>query len=338
MTSAAREFASWSILAHQLLYLRDMTPAGRWLGLAALAVLPATPAFAAPVDIAYLHDLSDFTGRIPYSDARVVADVPRSEVYAVYGNEIRVFNTAGMETYRFEVDFAVGRVVDLGIEGGGDMLILAYASGAGEGTQRWSLIRADYRGRPTGEVGLDRSGDAAGLLPNRLLLRQGRIWLVSLGQMRAACYLPDGKLERILDLGKLAGLAEKDRGNAEIGGLDVAGDGTIVFAVPVQFRVHAIDPGGGIRSFGRSGSAAGNFGILGDVAVDGEGNIFLSDRQRSVVMIFTREFRFLHEAGRTSRNGWLARPGALAIDPGGRLYVSQMRSLGIAVFGIAMAP
>ena len=315
-----------------------MVLANRLAGAAALAALFASPVIAGPVELTYLHDLADFTGRIPYSDARVVVDAPRSEVYTVYGNEIRVFNKAGMEIYRFEMDFSVGRVADLGIESGGDILMLLYASGAVEGAKQWWLLRADFRGRPMGELAVDQSGDAKGLLPNRLLLRAGRIWLLSQGQMRAASYFPDGKLERVLDLAELAGLSDEERVSAEVNGMDIGSDGTVVFAVPVQFRVHAIDPGGGVRSFGRSGSAAGNFGVLGDVALDAEGNIFLSDRQRSVVMVFNREFRLLREADRISNREWLARPGALAIDPAGRLYVSQVRNRGVAVFAIAPPP
>jgi sugar lactone lactonase YvrE len=156
--------------------------------------------------------------------------------------------------------------------------------------------------------------------------------------MRAAAYTPDGKLERVLDLPELAALPEEDRANAELGGFDVASDGTIVFAIPVQFRVHAIDPDGAVRSFGKTGSAAGNFGVLSDVVLDRDGNIFVSDRQRSVVMVFTHEFRFLREFGQTMGREWLARPGAMALDPSGRLYVSQARNRGIAVYAIASAP
>src|SRR5262249_1648126 len=150
-------------------------------GAAALWSLLAAGAAAGPVELTYLYDLADFTGTIPYSDARVVADVPRHEVYTIYGNEIRVFNNAGMEIYRFDMDPALGRMVDLGIESNGDMLMLVY-SPAGTDGPRWTLLRADYRGRPTEEVMLERTGDAAGLLPNRLLLRAGRIWLVTQGQ------------------------------------------------------------------------------------------------------------------------------------------------------------
>src|SRR5262249_11834634 len=159
-------------------------------------------------------------------------------------------------------------------ESNGDMLMLVY-SPAGTDGPRWTLLRADYRGRPTEEVMLERTGDAAGLLPNRLLLRAGRIWLVTQGQMRAACYRPGGKLERIVDLAELAGIPPEERPNAEVSGLDVGADGTVVFAVPVQFRVHVVDSGGAVRSFGKSGSAGGNFGVQGDVALDGEGNIFV---------------------------------------------------------------
>jgi hypothetical protein len=321
-----------------LLYLDDMALPRRLAWVTALAALLASTATAGPVELTYLYDLADFTGRIPYSDARVVVDAPRSEVYTVYGNEIRAFNNAGMEIYRFGVDPAEGRVADLAIESSGDILLLMYASGAGEGARQWSLLRADFRGRPTGKVDLDRSGGAADLLPNRLLLRAGRIWLLSQGQMRAASYLPGGKLERALDLAELAALPEADRGNAEVTGLDVGGDGTVVFVIPEQFRVHAIDPAGGVRSFGKPGSSAGKFGVLGDVALDGDGNVYISDRQRGVVMVFNREFHFLRETDRISNREGLARPGGLALDPAGRLYISQMRRRGVAVFAIAPAP
>jgi len=307
-------------------------------GWAVLAALLMSPAPSGPVELAYLYDLSDFTGRIPYSDARVVADAPRSEVYTLYGNRIRVFNSSGMEIYQFEVDPAAGRILDLGIESDGDILMLMFASAAGEGTTRWSLVRADFRGRMTHELDIDHSGAAAGLLPNRLIIRSGKIWLVSQSQMRAACYLPDGKLDRILDLAELAGLTPEDRANAEVSGLDVGKDGTVVFAVPEQFQVHAIDPGGGVRSFGRAGSAAGNFGVLGDVTLDDRGNLIVSDRLRGVVMVFDRDFHFLRETGSTGGGDRLVRPGGLALDPAGRLYVSQVRDRGIAVFSVSPAP
>jgi hypothetical protein len=229
-------------------------------------------------------------------------------------------------------------VADLAIESNGNILMLVFAAGAGGPSTEWSLLRADFRGRPMNKLVLDRPGEIEGFLPNRLLIRSGKIWLLGQGQMRAACFLPTGRLERVLDLAELAGLPPEERGNAEVSGLDVGANGTVVFAVPVQFQVHAIDPGGAVRSFGRSGSAAGNFGVLGDVALDEEGNVFLSDRQRGVVMVFDGEFRFLRETDRAGNREWLARPGALALDPAGRLYVSQVRDRGVAVFSTAQVP
>jgi hypothetical protein len=308
------------------------------IAIAAVAalLLPAV-AVAGPVELTYLYDLSDFTGVIPYSDARVVVDPSHSEVYMLYGNEVRVFNDSGMEIYRFQLDFSIGRIVDLAAGSSGDLVMLIYDASGG-GRTRWWLERTDFRGRPAGEIPLERTGDAAEMLPTRVLLRAERTWLISQSQMLAACYQPDGKLERVLDLAGLAGIPPDERANAEVSGLDIGADGTVVFAVPVQFMVHALDPGGAVRSFGRSGSAAGNFGVLGDVALDGEGNIFVSDRQRSVVMSFTRDFQFLREAGRISGGAWLARPGTLAFDPAGRLYVSQVRDRGVAVFTTGPRP
>lgn len=303
----------------------------------ALLALSVLPAFSEPADVVYRHDLADFTGTIPTSDARVVVDPPRSEVYTVYGNEVRVFNDAGMEIYRFRVNADDGRVSDLAIEENGSLLMILYAPDD-PARRTWSLRRFDFRGRPLDEIALDRDGALSELLPNRLLLRQGAIWLVSQGQMRAAAFSFDGSLRMDLDLASKAGLSPEDRGNAEVSGFDVGADGTIAFAIPVQFRVHAIGPDGTVRSFGRAGSAAGNFGVLGDVALDPEGNLFVSDRLRSLVMIFNRDFRFLREFGTVYRRQRLARPGSIALDPAGVLYVSQVRDRGVAVFAITSAP
>ncbi len=315
-----------------------MLLAKRLAVLASLHALSAVPALSEPADVVYRHDLADFTGTIPTSDARVVVDPARSEVYTLYGNEVRVFNDAGMEIHRFAIDLETGRLLDLAVEDGGDLLLLVYESGAGEGAKNWSLVRADFRGRPSGTLALERPESVEPFLPNRLFLRNGKVWLLSQGQMRVAVWGRDASFERVLDLAALAGLPDDRRASAEVSGFDVGADGTVVFAIPVQFRVHAIDPDGKVRSFGKAGSAAGNFGVLGDVVLDREGNLFVSDRLRGLVMVFRPDFRFLREFGRTANNAWLARPGAMALDPAGRLFVSQVRNRGVAVFAIASAP
>ena len=313
--------------------MRFATP--RTLGLFVALAAAVCPAAAAVVDVTYRYDLADFSGTIPYSDARVVVDSARSEVYTVYANEVRVFNDAGMEIYSFFMDPVEGRLLDLAVKEDGDLLLLVYATGSPEDTPRWSLVEADYRGRVTGALDVDLSGDAAGLLPNILLLRNGSIWLTSTEQMRTCAFALDGSLAKSLDLAAIAGLTEEERNGASIGGLDIAPDGTVVFGIPVVFRVTAVSPDGSTRSFGRSGSAAGNFGVLAGLACDREGNLFVADRQRSLVIVFDKDFRFVREFGKTKNREWLIRPGLLAIDAAGRLYVSQIRRMGVAVFTVA---
>jgi hypothetical protein len=74
------------------------------------------------------------------------------------------------------------------------------------------------------------------------------------------------------------------------------------------------------------------------VAADGRGHIFVSDRLRGVIMMFDDDLRFLSEFGQNgSPRERLARPGALAVHPDGKLYVSQLRNRGVAVYAIRSA-
>ena len=74
--------------------------------LAALATIAALAAFshvalAEDLAVRHLYTLSDFSGAVPYNGGRLVADPPTGEIYVVASNEVRVFNDAGMQVYRF---------------------------------------------------------------------------------------------------------------------------------------------------------------------------------------------------------------------------------------------
>jgi len=304
-------------------------------GLAATALIPLS-AGAGPVEVGYQYELADFTGTIPYSDARVVLDPSRNEAYSVFANEVRVFNAAGMEIYGFNVDpFSVGRLLDLAVEDDGNLLLLIYGAREEDGAASWAIVRADYRGRLRGEIALDRSGAPDGFQPNRLLLRSGALWLGATTSMSLVQFHRSGEVARVVDLAEIAGIPLDDRRNAEVAGIDVDPAGNILYSVPVQFRVYLVAPDGSARSFGRAGSAAGNFGNVSGVVSDGQGHIWVSDRLRGVVMGFDSEFRFLREFGQTGAvRERLVRPGALALNPAGKLYVSQLGKRGVAVYAI----
>lgn len=52
-----------------------------------------------------------------------------------------------------------------------------------------------------------------------------------------------------------------------------------------------------MTSFGRSGSAAGRFGVIAGIAVDRQGRVIVADKLKSVVMVFDKDFTFLSEFG-----------------------------------------
>jgi hypothetical protein len=153
--------------------------------------------------------------------------------------------------------------------------------------------------------------------------------------MIAASFGTDGASLRTIDLAEVAGVAPADRDSVGIRGFDVDASGSVLFAVPTLFRVYVVAADGTTRSFGKVGSAAGNFGIVAGVASDGRGDIIVSDRLRNVVMVFDEEFRFIREFGQEQNaKNRVVRPGSLAIGAGGKLYVSQLGNRGIAVFAI----
>jgi sugar lactone lactonase YvrE len=137
------------------------------------------------------------------------------------------------------------------------------------------------------------------------------------------------------DLGAMIGVEEKDRPNTEIFGFCVDGAGNMFFTVPVLFQAFRIGTDGKVAFFGKAGSSPGMFGVASGIAVDGGGNIFVSDKRRHVVMVFDHNFRFLQEfGGYGGRRENLTHPDDLCVDSSGKLYVSQLLKRGVSVFQV----
>lgn len=291
---------------------------------------------AGPVEAGRLYELSDFTGPVPCSDALVVADAAHDETYTIFANEVRIFNASGMQVYRFVVDPSAWQLTSLAVDARGDLLLLVHRQGV-DGAP-WSIVRADYRGRMQDPLTLAVPAELAGFHPNRMSLRAGAIWLVSTDQMLAASFSPDGAWIRTLDLAAVAGIPSGDRGSFGLGGFAFEASGSVLFAVPTQFKVYQVAADGTVATFGRVGSSAGGFGIVSGLAADDRGNIFVADRLRNVVMVFDESFRFVREFGQSGAAAKrLVRPGDLAVGASGKVYVSQLGNGGVAVFATAAA-
>ena len=210
----------------------------------------------AAVKGSFVYKLSDFTGTIPYSWSRVVADKERNEIYVLYQNTIRVFNESGMEIYRFGDDLDLGLIVDVAVDQNGDILLLAYKAIRGE--INGEIIRCNYRGEPKSEIELKNlPPEFSRFAPNRMVYHDGNLYLVSLSGLNIVVADHEGNFKKGYDLFSLLELEEKDRGNVEVIGFSVDREGNILFTVPALFRACILSPDGKMNWFGKAGKRSG---------------------------------------------------------------------------------
>lgn len=290
----------------------------------------------AQVTVTHLYNLANFSGVVPYSDVRLAGDSAHDELYVIDGNSVHVFNSTGMEVFAFGNDTDLGNLRDLAVDEDGDLFILSDERPFGGGEPEMFILRCNYRGEPKVRLALTHlPAEFSGFSPSRLFYRDGKLVLVSTRQMWAVVADRGGSVEKTYDLGQLAGIVESQRPDTEIFGVNLDPQGNLLFTVPVAFKAFVLAPDGGMRSFGKSGGAPGMFGITAGIAGDEQGNIFVADKLRSVVMVFDNEFRFVREFGsRGIRPENLIVPNELTYVRSGKLFVTQARSRGVSVFSI----
>ncbi|HXH28679.1 MAG TPA: hypothetical protein VNL37_06515 [Candidatus Polarisedimenticolia bacterium] len=316
------------------------TGAGLGLGLLLAAAAATLAAADGPLAIRYLYNLSDFTGVVPYNDVRLYADRAHDEVYAATGNAVRVFNGAGMEVYHFDGDPALGTIFDLAVDAQGDLLLLTLSLGPGRTGPGWLVAHCDYRGVLKDRIvphGLPP--ELASFRPNVMTLREGRLLLASLADLRAVEIDRSGAFHAAYDLARLAGLKDETRRNNEMFGFSVDRRGRMLFTIPTLFRAFVVDPDGTVRTFGRGGSAPGAFSVASGIVGDDAGHLFIADKGRGVVLVFDDRLEFVTEFGAAApERGGLVRPTDLALGDAGKLYVTQARDRGVAVFQVGEPP
>jgi len=239
-----------------------------------------------------------------------------------------------MEAYRFDADPRSGTVFDLAVDASGDLLLLTLSFDPARMDAGWFIARCDYRGEPVGRVTIaDWPAELAAFRPNVLIDRGERLVLASLAQFQVVEIDRSGRFHRAFDLARILGLKEGERSKNDIAGFSMDARGNMLFSVPTMFKVFEIVPGGGTRSFGRAGSSPGAFGNIAGVVADDRGNVIVADKARGVVMIFDDRLEFVTEFG-SGDDGRpaLTRPTDLALGASGRLYVTQARERGVAVF------
>jgi len=292
-------------------------------------VLGASTA-SAQVQATYLYSLSDFSGPLRYDWVRVRVDQERNETYVLFQNLVRIFNQSGMEIFSFGDDLDLGHILDLAIDGNGDLILLSYKD------SRSLVTRCNFRGEPIGPVEITNLPAGLAFYANRMVYRNGLFYFASLPTSSMIVTDASGVFRQHVEFLALLEEADKKKGTGETIGFDVDQEGSVYFTIPTLFKVFKYSPDGKLTYFGRPGSAPGRFGILAGIAIDGRGNLYVADKLKCVVMVFDKGFNFLGEFGyRGPRPENLILPDDVTLDRQDRLYVSHARQRGISVFSLA---
>ncbi len=291
----------------------------------------SSPAWGEGVAASYLYNLSNFTGVVPYSWTKVSIDREKNEIYVISNGSVSIFNERGMEIYRFSDDSDIGAAADVAVDKDGNIFVLSYKGSSAV------ITLCNFRGEAISRVELkDLPTGLSEFSPDRMIYREGLLYLVSLGSMRVIITDGDGNFKAVYDIASIIGLEEDERADTGIVGFNVDREGNMLFTVPAIARAYVVSPDRTVRSFGKRGSAPGRFGIPAGIVADAAGHYLVADTLRCVVMAFDKDFGFLTEFGfRGSGPGNLIGPRELAVDNGSKIYVSQLRRRGVSVFQIS---
>ena len=289
---------------------------------------------AQPAKGTFLYNLSNFTGTISFSWPRVFIDQERNEVYVIYQNLIRVFNETGMEVYRFGDELDLGAIVDITLDRDGNILVLSHRWSQTTGRVDYEITRCNYRGEPKSKTEVKNlPAQYSKFLPNRMIYREGNLYLVSLVTMVVIVTDADGVFKEVYDILPLLELEEKEKQDAMMEGFSIDKEGNFLFTVPPLFRAYKISPDRKVTYFGKPGGAPGKFNIVAGIATDSRGNILVVDKLKCSVMVYDKNFNFLNQfSSRGWKPGFLIAPEDIVIDNQGRVYLTQAGNKGISVF------
>jgi len=286
----------------------------------------------AEVQTDFLYSLSNFSGTVPLNLARIHFDEDRQEMYVTDSGTggVRIFNAQGMEIYRFGDDWNLGSINAAAVRKDGNILLL------NQTISKNTIFVCNFRGEVVSELALQNlPSDFGGFSPGGMVYRHEKLYLLDNNAMRLLVTDSNGVSMIGYDLASLVEIEEKKRSQTAIGGFSVDREGNILFTVPVLFSAFKLTPEGKLSGFGRPGSAPGRFNNTGGIVADDRGYYYVSDRLKSAVLIFDKNFKFVKEFGYRGRKpDNLISPRDLSLDAKGRLYVSQLSSRGVSVFKI----
>lgn len=276
---------------------------------------------------AYLYDLSTATGVAHSTWAGVTYDRRNDEAYVVYDGLVRIFNKSGMEIYRFGRDEDVGIVMRVAVLDSGDLIVLSSIDG------QHVFLHCDFRGRRLDKFeikGLPPSFHMP-FRPDEVVAEAGNVYLAETGLGRVVVTDATGVYRNSYVVSDL--IPRKNaKEDLSFGSFSVDPAGNLLFTMPLAFGAAVVSPEGVLRTFGVKGSAPGKFNIAGKLVGDERGDYFVTDKLRSVVMVFDKDLQFIGEFGyRGDEHGNLVAPFDIAAG-NGKVIVSQAGNRGVTVF------
>jgi DNA-binding beta-propeller fold protein YncE len=295
------------------------------------------------VTATYLYTLSNSTGIVPVSWAKLAVDAAKDEVYVLSLTKINIFNETGMQIYTFNETGELGSVSDAAVRSNGDILVLGSRSGHNE------IIRCDFRGESVSTIELKNLPAAyADFTPNRIVVREASLYFGDTNSMKVVVSDDEGVFQKGYDIASIISEQlknenvgeneiEKEKQDGGMTGFSVDADGNILFTNSALARVYRLSSEGTLQSFGRRGSTPGKFGVPADVIMDATGKYLLvADILRCVVLVFDKGFQFQTEFGlRGYKPSNLIGPMYMAVDGDNRIYVSQLRNRGVNVYQLS---
>jgi DNA-binding beta-propeller fold protein YncE len=296
----------------------------------------------AKLQVSFLYMLANFSGPIPSQWARIDYDQLNNEIITLNtrSNEVQIFNREGMELYAFGDNGEIPRLRDIAAGDDGSIYGLS-TNYRDNGIQVFN-----YRGEPEPTVFLVSFPEEwANFYADRMEYQDNNFYLLDSKAMQFAVISSDGTFIQMHDVGERlwAIVEEKDPEKKKITEVDISGfnidnSGNIYFTSPLISSAFRLSLDGSLVPFGRSGSGPGKFGVVSGIAVDEQGNIYVADRLRSVVLIFDQNFIFQGEFGyRGGREEDMLVPDDLVVDQqGDRIFVSQAANKGVGDYRVIL--
>ena len=172
------------------------------------------------------------------------------------------------------------------------------------------------------------------LRPNRLVYRNGKIYLADFQARKIVVTDSSGTFVDGYDVGAVLVKEDKPGSENDMVGFNVDRDGNMLFTVPTLFTAFRMSRDHKVDSFGSPGNLEGKFNVVGGIASDDKGFIYVADILKSVVMVYDKDFKFQMQFGhRGTERGSLIAPLQVEVM-NDKIFVNQARNQGVSVFRI----